>query len=60
MNTNIQDHYVTAHAQAAAYIEALADRLDSFAAPSDDTSWSDVANIAHFVDQLRQIVNPDA
>jgi hypothetical protein len=58
MNTNIQDHYVTAHAQATAYIEALAERLDDFAAPSDKTNWSDVANLAHLVDQLREIAEP--
>ena len=51
----IQDHYAAAHAQASAYLETITARLDDFAAPSDETNWSDVANIAHFVDQLREV-----
>ena len=56
MHYSIQDHYAAAHAQASAYLEAITERLDDFAAPSDDTTWSDVANLAHLVDQLREIV----
>ena len=53
-----QDAYAAAHAEASAYLEALAARLDDFAAPSDETNWSDVANLAHLVDQLKEIVEP--
>ena len=56
MHYSIQDHYAAAHAQASAYLETVIARLDDFAAPSDDTTWSDVANLAHLVDQLREIV----
>jgi len=59
MNHSIQDHYAAAHAQASAYLETITAQLDDFAAPSDDTTWGDVANLAHLVDQLREIADPE-
>jgi hypothetical protein len=58
MNTRIQDHYAAAHAEASAHLEAIIERLDAFTAPSDETNWADVANIAHLADQLREIAEP--
>ena len=57
-NTKAQDHYAASHAQAMAYLLILSERIEDAPAPSDDTNWSDVANMAHLVDQLKEIVEP--
>jgi hypothetical protein len=57
-NQTAQDAYAAAHAEAVAYFEKIADRLQDAPAPDDNTNWSHVANMAHLVDQLREIVEP--
>jgi hypothetical protein len=57
-NQKIQDAYAASHAEAVAYFEMIADRIQDAPAPCADTNWSHVANMAHLVDQLRQIVEP--
>ena len=57
-NNRQQDAYAAAHAQAMAYLETLNARIENADAPDELTNWSDVANMAHLVDQLREIVEP--
>ena len=59
-NTKAQDAYAAAHAQAMAYLETLNARIENADAPDEMTDWSDVAGMAHLVDQLREIVGPEA
>lgn len=57
-NQKQQDAYASAHAEAAAYVLQIMERIEDAKAPDDDTNWSDVANMAHLADQLREIVAP--
>ena len=54
-NQSQQDAYAAAHAQAMGYLETLSARVENADAPDEMTNWSDVANMAHLVDQLREI-----
>ena len=57
-NQAAQDAYLAAYAEAMAYLGALTARLEDAPAPDENTTWSDVAGMAHLVDQLREIVEP--
>ena len=57
-NQAAQDAYAASHAECMAMLETLRARIEDADAPSDETNWSHVANMAHLADQLREIVEP--
>lgn len=56
---NAQEAYATAHAQALDLIETIRDRLEDMDAPSEQTSWGQVADLNRLIAQLRAIVEPE-
>jgi hypothetical protein len=55
---SIQDTYAELHAECCGLMECIREQLNDAPAPSDETNWSDVANMARLADQLREIVAP--
>jgi len=59
-NLSAQDAYASAHAQALALLATLRDRLEDREAPSEQTSWGQVADLDALIAQLRAVAAPEA
>ncbi|MFZ1538224.1 MAG: hypothetical protein WAT23_12665 [Chromatiaceae bacterium] len=55
-----QDAYASAHAQAMDLLATIRERLEDMDAPSEQTSWGQVADLDALVAQLRAIAAPEA
>lgn len=54
-----QDAYASAHGQAMDLLATLRERVEDMEAPSDQTSWGQVADLNALVAQLRAVSAPE-
>ncbi len=54
-----QDAYASAHAQAMDLLATIRERLEDMDAPSEQTSWGQVADLNALVAQLRAVSAPE-
>jgi hypothetical protein len=59
-NTKAQDVYAACRAEALTLLNQIREALENDTAPSDNTHWGHVGDMGRLVDQLREIVEPDA
>jgi hypothetical protein len=56
MNTDMQDRYVSAHAEALAMLDQVRDTIEDYPAPdTDGVTWGHVGELAWVVSRLQQI-----
>lgn len=57
--SEVEDRYFILHAQALSLIDDIKDMVEDMPAPSENTDWGDVGDMACLVESLNSIAHPE-